>query len=227
MINGGMMTKLSTGSNNITSFFKNLPRNLASLIHQAGITEAKLAKSLNIPYVTIRRIINGDTTDPHLSTLKLISDYFYVGLDALIGSMLPVYGCGNVVASASQAHAIPLLDWQQVCQLQPSVVLASSNMPIVPSVVVSQQAFALLSKPCMSPRFPMHTMLIFDPKEPIQDGDLVLVVYQDILEAAVKKIVLDGRSRYLVDINKRTEESICPKIHLHSVLVERRFLYKN
>jgi transcriptional regulator with XRE-family HTH domain len=58
--------------------------------------------------MTIRRLLSGETTDPRISTLKLIADYFGVSIDSLIEK-------GNLAASSNFGKARPLfvpkLNW--------------------------------------------------------------------------------------------------------------------
>ena len=68
----------------IKIFTHKLANNISTLLRMHGITENELAKALNIPYNTVRRLTTGSTTDPRISTLNIIANYFNVGLDELI-----------------------------------------------------------------------------------------------------------------------------------------------
>lgn len=63
----------------------NLSNNLSSLLKKHNISESDLARTLNLPYNTIHRLVTGHTIDPRISTLKAIAGYFKVKLDALLG----------------------------------------------------------------------------------------------------------------------------------------------
>ena len=58
--------------------------NLEHLIKLRKTTDNKVAQDLNIPPITIKRLLSGETNDPRISTLKSISDYFNVSIDTLI-----------------------------------------------------------------------------------------------------------------------------------------------
>ena len=60
--------------------------NLDHLIKLRKTTDNKVAQDLNIPPITIKRLLSGETTDSRLSTLKSIADYFNVAFDTLIES---------------------------------------------------------------------------------------------------------------------------------------------
>ncbi len=58
---------------------------LVKLLENAGLTETKLSRLINLPGATINRITNGVITDPKLSTLTKIADFFNVTVDQLTG----------------------------------------------------------------------------------------------------------------------------------------------
>ena len=55
-----------------------LADNLQSLMKTRNISENDISKTLDIPVMTVRRIVSGETTDPRISTLKLFADYFNI-----------------------------------------------------------------------------------------------------------------------------------------------------
>lgn len=79
--------KEAFGNKNITT--KNVAENLQLLLFKNKITLAKLAKELSLPEMTIRRLLSGETLDPRLSTLEIISQYFNISLDELVYQSQP------------------------------------------------------------------------------------------------------------------------------------------
>src|SRR5271156_4022316 len=63
---------------------KKLAKNLRMLLAERQVSENDVAQALNIPVMTVRRLASGETTDPRISTLKLIADYFKISVDSLI-----------------------------------------------------------------------------------------------------------------------------------------------
>lgn len=60
--------------------------NIQRLMSERGLKSGtKLAEELNIPAPSINRILSGQITDPRLSTVVLIADYFEISVDDLIG----------------------------------------------------------------------------------------------------------------------------------------------
>ena len=55
-------------------------RNLQELMHAKDISEAELSRQTSIPPATIHKILSGKTSDPRISTLKTLADFFQVTL---------------------------------------------------------------------------------------------------------------------------------------------------
>lgn len=67
-----------------TNIASNLPNNILHLMQKRKISESELARAIMLPYNTVKRITTGETTDPKISTLSLIADFFGVGIDTLL-----------------------------------------------------------------------------------------------------------------------------------------------
>ena len=53
-----------------------LLKNLYMFMQRHSVTEAQLARATEIPQPTIHKILSGKTTDPRISTLQSIANYF-------------------------------------------------------------------------------------------------------------------------------------------------------
>ena len=58
---------------------------LTYLLDYADLTPNGLAVILGIPTPTIYRLAMGDVTDPRLSTLTMIANYFGITIEQLVG----------------------------------------------------------------------------------------------------------------------------------------------
>jgi len=175
------------------SQIEKLANNLRILIKEKNITEAALAKSLDLPLMTIRRIVLGETTDPRISTLKLIADYFEVSMDALVDGK----DKWTNYSDKKMPHFIPILDWNIVSGVKniKDIELNSWSewQPIAlpDKMNISQHAFALESRPSMHPRYPIGTLLIFDPEETPNDGDVILIQTINGNSLALRELIID------------------------------------
>lgn len=155
-----------------------LAKNLQQLIREFGITESFLAQELELPVMTIRRLTSGETTDPRISTLKMIADYFKLSLDSLLGER---NGKSISQMGKSKPQFIPILDWTTAAQISSvnEIDLASWKTwhPVTFSseIKLSSGAFILESTPSINIRYPMGTLFVIDPAVTVLDGDIVLV----------------------------------------------------
>jgi transcriptional regulator with XRE-family HTH domain len=171
-----------------------LATNLTALIKKRGLSEAETAQALGLPSMTIRRLASGETTDPRISTLKLIADYFSVSVDALMDS--PNETTLHCVEK-NKPRFIPILDWHTATAMLSVNKLNLGSwehwqpVTVGESYPLSDEAFALESRPSMSPRFPAGTVLIIDPTIKPIDGDTILVKMKEGGELSLRELVID------------------------------------
>lgn len=174
---------------------KGLANNLTMLIKKKNLSEGEIATALNIPVMTIRRLTSGETTDPHISTLKQIADYFEVSIDSLIGGIdsTPI----ELMHKKNMPCFVPVLDWAKMSQITSLKDIDLSTWKEWQPVILGEQhtlsedAFALESKPSMRPRFPTGTLFIIDPNETPMDGDLVLIKIKNDDNLSIREISID------------------------------------
>ncbi len=170
-----------------------LAENLTSLLKKHHYTPSKVAHDLHIPMMTVRRLMLGETTDPRLSTLKLLADYFGVTIDWLTG----VVTHPNAPQFNAKPNFVPVLSWDVAAGLQSLQDLDLTNWKDWQAVSsseknpLSKNAFALLSGPSMYPRFPQGTIFIFEPDLASKDGDIVLVRLEMGKELTLRELVID------------------------------------
>ncbi len=183
----------------------NLADNLLNLMEKAKVTDSDLARALDLPYNTIKRITSGETTDPKLSTLSMIADYFQIGIDALL------HGGSMPFAKAERPISVPILSWEDIsmasfpenihlAQWQNWVPVATSG-----SLQLSENAYAIKSKKFMEPRFPSGTTFIIDPNEKPHDGDIVLVKILETNEVTMRELEIDPPLWQLHSVNSSSQ----------------------
>lgn len=168
--------------------------NLRTLLDSYNLNTNQLAQALGIPMMTVRRLLSGETTDPRISTLKLVADYFKTSIDALVE--------GNNQMSIklfkkSKPIFVPILEWDTAEKITTIQDIDLSQwtewqpVSFIEEDALSNNAFALESRPSMGPRFPQGTIFIIDPGvEPI-DGDLVLVKIRENNELTLRELAID------------------------------------
>ena len=176
--------------------------NLNTLMKLKKTTETKVAQDLNIPVMTVRRLLSGETTDPRVFTLKTIADYFQVSLDALVGTqqLMP-----HEMNHPSKPTFIPMFGWENVTN-RDNIDLNQWKTWIPVSIrndaPLSSQSFALESRPSMYPPFQPGTIFILDPALKPSDGDLVLVHLPKNNEVTLRELSVDPPDWYLRSVSQ-------------------------
>lgn len=177
-----------------------LSKNLSRLIEKNGVSTSELAKTLNLPYNTIHRLVNGFTSDPRLSTLKLIASYFHISIDELTGGHNTndkTIASTNSRQITNKPNTVPLLSWSDIddsnflnnidfntwTKWQPLALVSDDGL--------SERSFALPSKQSMQNKFPLGTTFVIDPDQEPIDGDLVLIRMTKTGEASLKHLIID------------------------------------
>lgn len=168
-----------------------IAENLSILIKKNKLNVSQLANILGIPMMTIRRLISGETEDPRISTLKLISDYFGVSLDLLVSNTEK----NRLISSKKiKSYLIPKLSWEILKKLnEPETFENWTEWQTfsLGSNIIGSKAFALESRPSMYPRFPKGTIFILDPEITPADGDIVLVRLKKNNEFTLRELIID------------------------------------
>lgn len=194
----------------------NLSRNILTLIKRSNISEVELAKALEIPYNTVHRLINGTTTDPKISTLKMIADYFNINLDSLI------HGDDPSVSSKANKNiaSVPIVNWDLLSSDNFIESIASSNwtswqpVPLVSTEEMGENSYAIESKKSMAPRFPLGTIFIIDPNAKPIDSDLVLIKMKNNSGVSLRELIIDPPTWQLCPISSKAPSlAFCKEEH--------------
>lgn len=173
---------------------EHLSKNLSVLMEQNKVSGTELANALHIPYNTIRRLLNGTTTDPRMSTLQIIANYFHVTLDILTGKNKPNQ---EINRSNNSPRSIPILKWADVSHPNFLQTINLENWPhwqpiaLASTQNLSEKAYAIESRRSMQPRFSEGTLFIIDPEEKPLDADIVLVRIKDTHEVTLRDLIVD------------------------------------
>ena len=181
-----------------------ISRNLTMLIRLKKTSEARVAQDLNIPTMTIRRLLSGETTDPRISTLKTIASYFNISMDALVGSeqLMP-----QAINQPSKPIFIPVFDWDNVNNKETIDLNQWKNwipVSVRNDTQISNKAFALESRPSMYPPFQPGTIFLLDPELKPSDGDLVLVHLFVNSEVTLRILSIDPPDWHLRSVSQHS-----------------------
>lgn len=173
---------------------------LDDLLKQRHISEAELARQINVPRATINRLVSGRTPDPRASTLSAIAEYFSITIDQLLGK-----NEAAKLSDASNEHNIPILKWEEAAcweQFIPSEVTLKNTESIMRDSSIQDGRFALRVKgDAMTPQFQDGTILIIDPHKEAANRDYVIAHLIETNEIVFRQILVDGKYRCLKALN--------------------------
>lgn len=170
--------------NSTTLNSAHLTNNLRHLMQKNGIDATELSKSTGIALTTINGLKRG-IGNPTLSTLQTIAEFFNITLGQLTEHSLSAGGPKNLLTE------IPLLDIQEI----PEFLSSSDNFKTCLSIEADRNnLFAVkITNNFMAPIFEKGTIFIVSPDLQPQDGDIVLVEFNNQLPC-FRKIFIEGEA---------------------------------
>ena len=177
----------------------NLNRQLRQLLCQAGLSENELARRTGVAQQVINRLLSGENTNPKLSTLRPLAQYFDVSISELLGEP-------RSSATGSMMHSIPFLHdniWRDD-------VAWSERLKTGEQVWVDCEPraalFALrMPDDTMEPQFSAGTLLIFDPHAQAVSGDFVLWKTRPS-EVSLRQYFFHEAQQYIKSLNPVSED---------------------
>lgn len=199
--------------------------NLRTLMQRHNLSEAKLARVTNIPQPTLHKILAGKTSDPRISTIKILADYFETSIDDLYTGIVK----SDTATVQHDKTSVPVISWQD-CVRENSFLdrLSHSNWEAwLSSDFTKKHLFALITKPSMEPLFSKGTILIIDSQKNPKDGDLVVVYYSNSKEGTLRKLTIDGPNVLLVPLNTNLpSDNLNDNIKILGVVCQSRNTYE-
>ncbi|MGC1183157.1 S24 family peptidase [Legionella sp.] len=179
------MSSIITKKNTTVLNSNNLSNNLCYLMQKSGIDAAELSKSTGIALTTINGLKRG-TGNPTLSTLQTISDFFDITIGQLTESTI---SNNNLNCNFVE---IPLLEIQEIHEFIPHYDKFKATISI--KAEKNNTFFAIrISNNSMAPHFEKGTVFVVCPELQAQDGDIVLVQFNNQLPC-FRKIFIEDES---------------------------------
>lgn len=172
----------------------NISHVLSELMFEKKIKMIALAHQTGVPQSTLSRILSGDTTNPHRSSLEPLATFFEISIDQLLGRE-PI---ASLQRLSSKTASVPLLTWDQVpfWLTSTSQVMATEFTPV--DLDLSEGSFAVtVADAAMEPQFPHGAVLIVDAQKPPKDRSFVVATLGGSLKVVFRQLLTDGLNRYL------------------------------
>lgn len=170
---------------------------LSELMFEKRIKMIDLAHQTGVPQSTLSRILSGETTHPHRSSLEPLATFFQINVNQLLGRE-PIASLKRLSGFVGHGPSVPLLTWEQISPwLAPeSSFVATDTVQI--DVPLAKGSFAVVvDDTAMEPQFSSGTMLIIDAEKSPKDRSFVIATLGDSDKVIFRQLLTDGINRYL------------------------------
>ena len=193
------------------------------MVH-AKMSEADLSRGVNLPQTTINRLLTGQTTDPRVSTLVAIAQFFEISLEQVLGRELLVL---NANCRHGKNSTIPVVPWEYLGEYLGNGLKNETCLTawIRTEKRLNPGAFALKTPVACFSIFGEGSTLILNrltQNDKILDGQIYLVE-TDSGQFCLRKVLCEANYYFLkrlfppFDIEKANDKTI-----FHACVVEAR-----
>lgn len=196
--------------------FEQLSTNLNQLMHEKELNASELARLINLPASTIKKIRNGDNPNPTLATLLPIAKFFAITLSQLVGEEpLQQTAATNMPQPLTATmQRVPLLPWRETITWPHK--LSVDQATVATEHIYDQTAYALEVQEDNWENFTPGTVLIIDPTVKPNHRDFVIVYKQGLKLPTLKQALFDEERLYL--------KPVVPGYHFTTFTPEHRLL---
>ncbi len=147
-----------------------------------------------------------DVNTPNGEALAKLAKFFNTSVDYIL------YGTRFEDTLITTMRRIPVLSWVQAgafTESSPAEIFEEAETWIETTTHLSSEAFALrvrgdsMTNPSGLPTIPEGALAIVDVGIPVENGKIVVARLEGTNEATIKKLVIDGPSKFLVPLNPR------------------------
>lgn len=175
-------------------------KTVRSLMEERGLRAAELGQLVNLPTASIRHIITGNNNNPSANTLLILSNFFKVSIDTLLGHTLEKEQdeFGPPEQLPSPEH-IPVLDFSEVKAWlhgeKSKFKKKSVWLPIDATLPIKSFGLKMQKYPFRNV-FPFNSVIIINPEASYTENDYVLVSVDSKLPS-IRQISIQDNQRYL------------------------------
>lgn len=206
----------------------NVSLTLNRLLTDYHISASELARQTGVSQPVVHRIINGETDNPKMETLRQIANYFSISINQLIGETEININSDGKITGIPQALNIPVLALEQAhfWPEQKHKATPIKTVLIEPTSANKHFFAVTLEDTAMSPSFPAGTIIIIDPELLPKDSDYVVIHRQGQNKAMFKQFLTDGENKYFKSLNPDFPMMQMTKDHkILGVMIQARIEY--
>lgn len=193
------------------------------LMEHFKMSEADLCRGVNLPQTTINRLLTGQTSDPRISTLAILAQFFDISLDQIIGKERLIL---NPSYNQAKGSTIPVIDWANLQSWFFNKAYPESDLKcfVKTEKDLSAGSFAIKTPVACESVFGKDSLLIMNRLHDLKpsEGQMVLVEFLSG-QYGLRQVLQEGSAYYLkrlfapFEINPADDKNV-----FHACVVEAR-----
>lgn len=206
---------------------------LTKLMKDSNLDDQDLSRHTFVPAPTIARLRSNAKSNPTLSSLEPLAEFFGITIDQLIGKdELPKNrATSTYYSSGFTASRIPVVDW---CNIQKYLEKQSSDTKTIKSWVSSEKSLAegsfglIINSISFGILFRKGSLVIVEPTKEIFEGDFILMVPEKQKKPALRMVIIDNDEFYSKSCNPEIKDFtlLSEKSSIIGKVVETRHSYE-
>lgn len=174
---------------------------LKHLMFKRGIKSAELARLTGLPQPTVHRIVEGDSTRPHQSSLEALAAFFNLTLAQLKGlEQIHELELKLEPDLPEGWHKIPIYTWEDVINYAKlgKTETQKGRAETLTNADVNNTGFLIeLTDESMYPQFPSGTEIIVNTEYEAMDREMVVVYLKRYDKAFFRMIIFNNHERFI------------------------------
>lgn len=179
-------------------------RNLMQLMQMKDLTEAQLSREVSMAQPTVHKLMSGATTDPRISTLIPIANYFDVSIDQLLG-LVPFDA--TLISTDRITHSsikLPILPWEHLIEYRKKLsdfTLSNWGEWVTINKPMTKESYATkIKNSSFSTPFSNNTTIVVNPSLGPFNGCYILLKSINSESLTIKKCLFDGGDCWLMSL---------------------------
>lgn len=209
---------------------------IVKLMQANKLDESSLAKACKISLASLSRIKNNPESNPTISTLRPIAEYFKITIDQLLGYSPLDLEENNIKISPQQKNSLnkktryPVINISDInTWLDNKTARHPINHWLSTDLIVSNHTFVISYNLDSKSSLLQNCLLFIDPKKTLTNKDLILIYNKNLKEYLLRNLYIDdSNKKYIIPVEPGNFEYIAvdnKNISIIGVVIETRLQY--
>lgn len=185
----------------MTMYENKLRDNLIKLMRRCRVKVSELHKSTGVPLTTLKRMKNDTNSNPTLSSIIPVANFFGLTVDQLVG-IVPLPSdklLGSYQEKRGYWTNIPIIQWEEVIDW-PQINIGGCSITST-DAKISRDSFALIVETSDLTGFLANSILVIDPQAKPEHGDYIIAIKEGEKITSLKQFLLHEGEAYLKPVN--------------------------